>query len=477
MTLKVVIVGASIAGLSLANMLERVGIDYVLLEAYPEIAPQVGASIGLLPNGLRILDQLGCYERIRAMAGDCYHRMNFREVGGRLLSSAGSVTMSERLEQQTGYPAVWVDRQMLLQVLYDNLKCKDRVFAGKRAVRVEMTASGVTVCTKDGSSYVGDVLVGADGVHSIVRQEMWRIAGTTSPEAFPPQEVSKVQSSTKCIFGISNRPSNFPPGTNQESALSRGRCYLAVSGPGERVYWFFFVALRETRYGSSIPRFSKEEETALARCHLSDLITGGMTFGDLYENRIASTLVALEEHVFSRWHFGSIVLVGDSAHKVHPITAQGGNGAMESAAHLVNALARIDASANLPTPESIEAALSEVHARRSHRAEAMMKSGRRNGAILCQEFPFAKHVIRLVLPLLGDNVLFRDMLKYALSGPRVEGLPVPARPHATPYLDELPPRGQGSGVFDWVAWTASAVGIGLLGVLVCRGILWGAVLL
>lgn len=40
---------------------------YVLLEAYPEIAPQLGASIGLLPNGLRILDQLGCYESIRSL--------------------------------------------------------------------------------------------------------------------------------------------------------------------------------------------------------------------------------------------------------------------------------------------------------------------------------------------------------------------------------------------------------------------------
>ncbi|KAJ5192502.1 hypothetical protein N7449_008644 [Penicillium cf. viridicatum] len=56
---KVVIVGGSVAGLSLANMLETVNIDYVILEAHEEIAPQVGASIRLMPNGLRILDQLG----------------------------------------------------------------------------------------------------------------------------------------------------------------------------------------------------------------------------------------------------------------------------------------------------------------------------------------------------------------------------------------------------------------------------------
>jgi 2-polyprenyl-6-methoxyphenol hydroxylase-like FAD-dependent oxidoreductase len=65
---KVLIVGGSITGLSLALMLQRNGIDFVILEAYPEIAPQVGASIGLLPNGFRILDQLGCYEDILKVA-------------------------------------------------------------------------------------------------------------------------------------------------------------------------------------------------------------------------------------------------------------------------------------------------------------------------------------------------------------------------------------------------------------------------
>ena len=57
---KVVIVGGSVSGLTLANMLEKLNIDYVVLESYKTIAPQVGASIGLQANGLRILDQLGC---------------------------------------------------------------------------------------------------------------------------------------------------------------------------------------------------------------------------------------------------------------------------------------------------------------------------------------------------------------------------------------------------------------------------------
>lgn len=61
---KVIIAGGSIAGLTLAHALENAGIDFALLEARGDLAPQVGASIVLLPNGLRIMDQLGCYEDI-----------------------------------------------------------------------------------------------------------------------------------------------------------------------------------------------------------------------------------------------------------------------------------------------------------------------------------------------------------------------------------------------------------------------------
>jgi len=63
--LKVLIGGGGVAGLALANMLERFEIDYLLLEAHSEIAPGVGASIGMFPNGLRILDQIDCYEPLR----------------------------------------------------------------------------------------------------------------------------------------------------------------------------------------------------------------------------------------------------------------------------------------------------------------------------------------------------------------------------------------------------------------------------
>lgn len=67
---KAIIVGGGIAGLTLANMLERFDIDYVLLEGHDHIIPNIGASIALSPNGLLVLDQLGVYEAIREVSRD-----------------------------------------------------------------------------------------------------------------------------------------------------------------------------------------------------------------------------------------------------------------------------------------------------------------------------------------------------------------------------------------------------------------------
>jgi FAD dependent monooxygenase len=75
--LKVIIVGASVSGLTLANCLEKAGIEYVLLEKGRNVVYEGGASIGLMANGLRIMDQLDAYEDIRKSAAPLhttYHR-------------------------------------------------------------------------------------------------------------------------------------------------------------------------------------------------------------------------------------------------------------------------------------------------------------------------------------------------------------------------------------------------------------------
>lgn len=59
---KVLIVGGGVAGLTLAIMLESYGFEYELLEKHPDVAPKLGAGVGLTPNGARILDQIGVWD-------------------------------------------------------------------------------------------------------------------------------------------------------------------------------------------------------------------------------------------------------------------------------------------------------------------------------------------------------------------------------------------------------------------------------
>lgn len=83
--MKVVIVGGSIAGLTLAHCLSRYGIDYIILERRHDIAPQVGASVSLMPNGSRILDQLGMFDAVSENIEPCVFMQTWDE-NGRLLS-------------------------------------------------------------------------------------------------------------------------------------------------------------------------------------------------------------------------------------------------------------------------------------------------------------------------------------------------------------------------------------------------------
>lgn len=74
-----------------------------------------------------------------------------------------------------------LSRQQLLTVLYNGLKDKSRIRLGKKVVEIRHQESVVSALTDDGDVYHGDMAVGADGVHSITRSELWRIANRDMP--------------------------------------------------------------------------------------------------------------------------------------------------------------------------------------------------------------------------------------------------------------------------------------------------------
>lgn len=97
---KVLIAGGSVAGLTLANILEKLGIDYLVLEKYGKIAPDLGASIGILPYGLRIFDQFGCFADVKALLNgvDAGELLTQRDDNGKvvLLFEGANKRITER---------------------------------------------------------------------------------------------------------------------------------------------------------------------------------------------------------------------------------------------------------------------------------------------------------------------------------------------------------------------------------------------
>lgn len=103
---RVLIAGGSIAGLTLANALEQNGIDFLVLEKHQQIAPDIGASICIFSNGFKVLDQLGCYDRIKSLAADAdsFGSVTMRNMYGQAVVNAPQA--SRRIESR--YEVVYI---------------------------------------------------------------------------------------------------------------------------------------------------------------------------------------------------------------------------------------------------------------------------------------------------------------------------------------------------------------------------------
>ncbi|KAF1850137.1 FAD/NAD(P)-binding domain-containing protein [Cucurbitaria berberidis CBS 394.84] len=458
---KILIAGGSVAGLALANSLEKTGIDYLVLEQWHEIAPDVGASIGIFPNGLRILDQLGCYDAITALneGRDAFDVMKMRNEQGKTVFSMENP--SRDFVERLGYEPIFVDRQILIRVLYENLKDKSRVLISKGVTNVVQTSDGVQVETKDGDLFTGEILVGADGIHSAVRREMWRLGNADRPGYFSRQERDEVATEFCCIFGISKSTDKYQHHSAQY-VMSQGHSYLLASAPGNRMYWFLFKKLEKTVYGlyEQIPRYTEADENALVEKHANDPLGDALCFGDVYRLRTAATLQALPEVVFSKWHYGRIITIGDAAHKFNPINGQGGNSAIEDAAVLTNELFTLlkgkGKNADVTT-ENITTAFASMQAKRQNRASRMMKKAHTTQSVQAMDSLSSKLIARYIIPLANKEHGLEALLSASRPAARLEMLAVPSRPHYDSFYDERPARPLKKGYLTTVRLIASGV--------------------
>ncbi|OGM51014.1 putative monooxygenase [Aspergillus bombycis] len=428
---KVLIVGGGIAGLSLALMLEKNAVDYLLLEAYPNIVTDVGAGICMMPNGLRVLDQLGCYEDLLSHTRNPVTSVSWRDLEGKALGSIDGSTTSERY----GYSYLWMDRKALLEVLYSRISDKSKVLTQKRVATVHHTENSVEVTTTDGSRYSSDILVGADGTHSRIRQEMVRLAGTLGLQDDYGDETPATYS---CIFGVSTGVPGIPPGC-LDFVVNEQSSHIVGSGPDNRTYWFLMAHMGQTFHGEDIPQLSNKEQDALAQKHWNDHIRPDVRFSDLYKNRISTIYTPMRECVDRHWHLNRVMLIGDAVHKMLPSIGQGGSQAVESAAALTNSLMEVlskPSSLGAPSTTELSSIFQQVQDIRAARLSQMMDMAHRRQQMDAMETPELRDTILNKFPKLLPGVAIQRWDATFLSGVSLRMLDIPARPRTAIFHDE-----------------------------------------
>ncbi|KAF4535882.1 FAD binding domain containing protein [Lasiodiplodia theobromae] len=338
----VAIIGGGVAGLTLANICEQSGISYVLWESQDRIAPPVGASIGLMPNGLRILDQIGVIDAIEEYRIP-HDSWEHRDADGTLYSS---VTAMRKFPEILGYSEIFMERQRVLEILYDNIQDKSHISTGKRVISVKNFPTHATVTAADGSQLQASIIVGADGVHSVVR----RAINALTPSLKPPTDY--LTTHVTCVYGISTPHPSLPTGRNY-TIYRPHSSFLIFTGAGGALYWFIIRELpAPLPYGHSPRRFTAADidaaAAAVADACVTTTTTGGeggengvVMFKDIYNRRRTAVMTPLEEGIAGRWAAGRMAIVGDAAAKMVPHAAMGANQAMESVACLASGLLRI----------------------------------------------------------------------------------------------------------------------------------------
>ncbi|KAE8154886.1 hypothetical protein BDV25DRAFT_170996 [Aspergillus avenaceus] len=416
---KVIIVGGSIAGLTLAHCLEQAGIAYTVLEKH-NIAPQLGASLSISPNGGRILDQLGLYDCIEPMAVAIKHVRFAFDDGFAFIERYPST-----LRPRYGYPLLFLERQQLLGVLCDKLRDKSAVFAHKPVVSVRHTGEGVRVTTEDGSTYDGDIVVGADGVHSIVRSEMHNAASKLPSGPISKRKHDQMTSQFSCTFGISTDVKGATAGEVLWTSHD-GHEVIAFPSHDGKVFWFLMVKLNTSHQHPNVPRYNHNNAIETCQAHVHLAVGNGLTFGDLWTRRWLFGMTALEEGVAQTWHFGRMVCIGDSIHKVTLEIGQGANLAIEDAAALANTIRELVKGNETPTPDELNSALKKFNDFRLPRVTSVCKFGSSVTRLTTGDHPvralfarFALQYITKLCPVAGRRI-------FALAD-KIDYLPTPMR--------------------------------------------------
>lgn len=347
--MSVIIVGAGIGGMATAVALRRVGIRATIIERVAAIQ-EVGAGFWLSSNGTKVLQHLGCLERLRSGMVVTEDQV-FRTVSDDTLLYKS--VFGDRALGKFGAPVGFVHRADLLAALMEDVPTES-ILLGRRAVDIVETEVGVTVVLDDGSSVKGDALIGADGIRSAVRR--WRF-GDEDPRF----------TGTVCWRSVlpAERLS-FDPGNTQHCWFGVGRSIVSYALRGGK--FFNFVGF--------VPAEEVEQESWT---HSGDIAKMRQSFAGSCD-RVQSILDAVDDAFVTGLYFRDPIrdwstprttLLGDAAHPTLPTVGQGAQMALEDAVTVAHCLAKHGSG-------RIAEALAEYASRRRARTARIHELARAN---------------------------------------------------------------------------------------------------
>ena len=382
--LKAVIVGAGIGGLTTGIALQQAGYDVEIYDRVEELRP-AGAGISLWSNGIKVLNRLGLGKKMAAIGGEM-NAMEYRSHADECLSYIDLQPLFERVGQRP-YPVARTDLQaMLLEAVGE-----DNVHLGMCCVGVDQDEHSATAIFENGQRVTGDLVIGADGVRSVVRSYVLdrkvdrRYARYVNWNGLVEADPSLCAKDLWVIYvGDSKRASMMPVG-------------------GNRFYYFFGAPMSEgTRVGSE-----------QIRSELSRLFEGWpiavQNLIQTLDPEATNRLEICDMDPIERLARGRVVLLGDAAHATTPTLGQGGCQAIEDA----EVLTRYLISTNISVADALQR---YEQARKDRTAQLVLKARKRTGLIYGYD-PEATEKWYEDLKQESPEAVIDALAKVILSGP------------------------------------------------------------
>jgi 2-polyprenyl-6-methoxyphenol hydroxylase-like FAD-dependent oxidoreductase len=318
--LSIAIVGAGMGGLAAAATLRQVGIDVQVYEQAQRFA-RIGAGIQMLPNSSRVLRGIGVEAKLRKTAFEPYSHLNRVWDTGEVKRE---LPMPESL---FGAPFLCMHRADLHEALYSVLP-PEIVHLNKKLVGLDQADGQVTLSFADGTKAQADAVIGADGVHSLVREI---IVG-------PDEPIHKGRIAYRAIFDSALMSGEIAP--------SRTKWW----GPDRHIVIYYTKADRsELYFVTSVPEPGDwiTKESWSAKGDVKELRTAYEGFHPEVQMVLNACpdchkWAILEREPLPTWSQGRVVLLGDACHPMTPYMAQGAATSIEDAAVLARCLEAVE---------------------------------------------------------------------------------------------------------------------------------------